>query len=322
MITFNTKITGLLNIKYPIIQAGMIWVSGWRLASAVSNTGGLGLIGSGSMKPELLKEHIQKCFAATDNPFGVNIPLLRGDVEELVKVAVDEGVRIVFTSAGNPKKFTNVLKKKNITVIHVVPSVKFGMKAEAAGCDAVVGEGVEAGGHNGSDEITSMALIPQLVDALSIPVIAAGGISDGRGILAALSLGAEAVQIGTRFAATLESSAHQNYKKRVVEASDNDTITAFKKIGLVRMLKNDFALKAVKADEDGWNEDKLKVLLGKKREMLGIFEGNENEGEMEAGQSSGLIKEILPVVILMNNLLEEMEKANERNQKMITNHSY
>ena len=317
MITFNTKITELLNIKYPIIQAGMIWVSGWRLASAVSNTGGLGLIGSGSMKPELLKEHIQKCFAATDNPFGVNIPLLRGDVEELVKVAVDEGVRIVFTSAGNPRKFTNVLKKKNITVIHVVPSVKFGMKAEAAGCDAVVGEGVEAGGHNGSDEITSMALIPQLVDALSIPVIAAGGISDGRGILAALSLGAEAVQIGTRFAATVESSAHQNYKKRVVEASDNDTITAFRKIGLVRMLKNDFALKAVNADKDGWNEDKLKVLLGKKREMLGIFEGNENEGEMEAGQSSGLIKEILPVEILMNNLLEEMEKANERNQKIV-----
>ena len=210
-----------------------------------------------------------------------------------------------------------MLKKKNITVIHVVPSVKFGMKAEAAGCDAVVGEGVEAGGHNGSDEITSMALIPQLVDALSIPVIAAGGISDGRGILAALSLGAEAVQIGTRFAATLESSAHQNYKKRVVEASDNDTITAFKKIGLVRMLKNDFALKAVKADEDGWNEDKLKVLLGKKREMLGIFEGNENEGEMEAGQSSGLIKEILPVEILMNILLEEMEKTNERNQKIV-----
>jgi enoyl-[acyl-carrier protein] reductase II len=317
MITFNTKITELLNIKYPIIQAGMIWVSGWKLASAVSNTGGLGLIGSGSMKPELLREHIQKCFAATDSLFGVNIPLLRSDVEELVKVAVDEGVRIVFTSAGNPNKFTNVLKKKNITVIHVVPSVKFGMKAEAAGCDAVVGEGVEAGGHNGNDEITSMALIPQLVDALSIPVIAAGGITNGRGILAALSLGAEGVQIGTRFAATVESSAHQNYKKRVVEASDNDTILAFKKIGLVRMLKNDFALKAVKADEEGWNEDELKVLLGKKREMLGIFEGNENEGEMEAGQSSGLIKEILPVEILMNNLLEEMEKTNERNQKIV-----
>jgi enoyl-[acyl-carrier protein] reductase II len=322
MITFKTKITKLLNIKYPIVQAGMIWVSGWKLASAVSNTGGLGLIGSGSMKPDLLKEHIQKCFTATDKPFGVNIPLLRSDVEELVKVTVDEGVKIVFTSAGNPKKFTIVLKENNITVIHVVPSVMFGLKAEAVGCDAVVGEGVEAGGHNGSDEITTMALIPQLVDALNIPVIAAGGISDGRGILGALSLGAEAVQIGTRFAATVESSAHQNYKRRVVEASDNDTILAFKKIGLVRMLKNDFALKAVKADEDGWNEAQLKVLLGKKREMLGIFEGNENEGEMEAGQGSGLIKEILPLDLLMNKLLEEVEKANVRNQKMFTTRSY
>ena len=321
MITFNTKITKLLNIKYPIIQAGMVWVSGWKLASSVSNNGGLGLIGSGSMKPELLKEHIQKCFAATDKPFGVNIPLLRSDVEELVKVTVDEGVKIVFTSAGNPQKFTNVLIENNITVIHVVPSVKFGLKAEAAGCDAVVGEGVEAGGHNGNDEITTMALIPQLVDALSIPVLAAGGISDGRGILGALSLGAEGVQIGTRFAATVESSAHQIYKKRVVEASDNDTILAFKKIGLVRMLKNDFALKAVKADQDGWNEDKLKALLGNKREMLGIFEGNKNEGEMEAGQSSGLIKEILPVDLLMNKLLEEVGNANVRNQKMLTTHS-
>ncbi len=322
MITFNTKITELLNIKYPIVQAGMVWVSGWKLASSVSNNGGLGLIGSGSMKPELLKEHIQKCFAATDKPFGVNIPLLRSDVEELVKVTVDEGVKIVFTSAGNPKQFTKELKENNISVIHVVPSVKFGLKAEAAGCDAVVGEGVEAGGHNGSDEITTMALIPQLVDALNIPVIAAGGISDGRGILAALSLGAEGVQIGTRFATTVESSAHQNYKKRVVEASDSDTILAFKKIGLVRMLKNDFALKAVKADKDGWNEVKLKTLLGNKREMLGIFEGNENEGEMEAGQGSGLIKEIMTVDLLMNKLLEEVEKANVRNQKMVTTRSY
>ena len=321
MISFNTKITRLLKIKYPIIQAGMIWASGWKLASAVSNNGGLGLIGSGSMKPELLREHIQKCFAATENPFGVNIPLLRRDVEDLIKVTIDEGVKIVFMSAGNPKKFTSVLKGKNITVIHVVPSVKFAIKAEAAGCDAVVGEGVEAGGHNGSDEITSMALIPQLADALSIPVIAAGGISDGRGILAALSLGAEGVQIGTRFAATVESSAHQNYKKRVVDASDNDTILAFKKIGLVRMLKNDFALKAVKADQDGWSEDKLKELLGKKREMLGIFEGNEKEGEMEAGQSSGLIKEILPVDLLMKKLLSEVEKANRRNQIIISNFS-
>ncbi len=320
MITFKTKITELLKIKYPIVQAGMIWVSGWKLASAVSNKGGLGLIGSGSMKPELLEEHIKKCAAATDKPFGVNIPLLRSDVEDLVKVTVDEGVKIVFTSAGNPKKFSNLLKENNITVVHVVPSVKFGIKAEATGCDAVVGEGVEAGGHNGSDEITSMALIPQLVDALSIPVIAAGGITDGRGIVAALSLGAEAVQIGTRFAATVESSAHHNYKKRVVEASDTDTILAFKKIGLVRMLKNDFALRAVKADEDGWNQDKLKSLLGKKREMLGIFEGNEQEGEMEAGQGSGLINEILPVNLLMDKLLKEVHTAEERNHKLISTH--
>jgi enoyl-[acyl-carrier protein] reductase II len=295
----------------------MIWVSGWKLASAVSNNGGLGLIGSGSMKPELLREHIRKCFSATDKPFGVNLPLLRGDVEDLVKVIIDENIKIVFTSAGNPKEFTDKLKKENIIVVHVVPSVKFGMKAEAAGCDAVVGEGVEAGGHNGADEITTMALIPQLVDALNIPVIAAGGISDGRGILAALSLGAEAVQIGTRFAVTVESSAHQTYKERVVRATDNDTILAFKKIGLVRMLKNEFALKAAEADANGWEEEKLRELLGKKREMLGIFNGNETEGELEAGQSSGLIKEILPVKSLMDKLLIEVEQAMERNEKII-----
>ena len=208
-----------------------------------------------------------------------------------------------------------------VQLYHVVPSSKFDLNAEAAGCDAVVGVGVEAGGHNGNDEITTMALIPQLVDDLSIPVIAAGGITDGRSTLGALSLGAEGVQIGTRFAATVESSAHQNYKNRVVEASDNDTILAFKKIGLVRMLKNDFALKAVKANEDGWNEDKLKALLGNKREMLGIFECNENEVEMEAGQGSGLIKEILPVDLLMNKLLKEVGNANVRNQKMLTTHS-
>lgn len=298
----------------------MIWVSGWKLASAVSNNGGLGLIGSGSMKPELLREHIKKCIAATNKPFGVNLPLLRGDVEDLVKVIIDENIKIVFTSAGNPKKFTDVLKKEKIIVVHVVPSVKFGIKAETAGCDAVVGEGVEAGGHNGADEITTMALIPQLVDALNIPVIAAGGVSDGRGILAALSLGAEAVQIGTRFAVTIESSAHQIYKERVVQASDNDTILAFKKIGLVRMLKNEFASKALVAEANGWGEEKLRELLGKKREMLGIFNGNEKEGELEAGQSSGLIKEILPVKSLINKLLREIEQASGRNNKLFNSH--
>ncbi|GBD87107.1 nitronate monooxygenase [bacterium BMS3Abin03] len=309
----KTKITELLKIEYPIIQAGMIWVSGWKLASAVSNCGGLGLIGSGSMKPGLLKEHISKCKAATDKPFGVNIPMLRADVDELVKVTIEEKVKIVFSSAGNPKRFIDILKENNVTVAHVVPSVKFGLKAEAAGCDAVVGEGVEAGGHNGSDAITTMALIPQLVDSLRIPVIAAGGIADGRGILAALSLGAEGVQIGTRFAATIESSAHPNYKRRIVAARDDDTVLAFKKIGLVRMLKNEFASRAIKAEEECWNIDKLKELLGRKREMKGIFEGDEIEGEMEAGQGSGLIKEILTVKDLFDKLLKEVDETMKRN---------
>ena len=317
MLSINTKITELFKIKYPIIQAGMIWVSGRKLASAVSNCGGLGLIGSGSMKPELLREHIMQCRAATGNPFGVNIPLLRGDAEELVKVTIEEGVKIVFTSAGNPKKFIDVLKENNVIVTHVCPSVKFGIKAETSGCDAVVGEGVEAGGHNGADEITTMALIPQLVDALKIPVIAAGGIADGRGIAAALSLGADGVQMGTRFAATVESSAHQNYKRRVVEALDNDTILAFKKIGLVRMLKNEFAMLSIKAEEEGWDEEQLKELLGRKREMKGIFEGDELEGELEAGQSSGIIHEILTVRELFNKLLNEIKQAASRNSNII-----
>jgi len=309
MISLKTKITALLQIEYPIIQGGMIWVSGWKLASAVSNNGGLGLIGSGSMKPELLREHINKCFDATKKPFGVNIPMMRDDAEELVNVVLEEGVKIVFTSAGNPKTFTQILKQNNVTVIHVVPSVKFGLKAESAGCDAVVGEGVEAGGHNGFDEISTMTLIPQLVDALSIPVIAAGGIGDGRGLLAALSLGADGVQIGTRFAATEESSAHPNFKRRIVEAVDSDTVLALKKNGLVRMIKNEFAEKAVKANDEGWSAEQQAELLGKKRAMLGIFEGDEKEGELEAGQISGLIKEILPVKEVINNLLNETEDA-------------
>jgi len=315
---FKTRITELLNIQYPIIQAGMVWVSGWKLASAVSNEGGLGLIGSGSMKADLLREHIQKCKLATNKPFGVNIPLLRRDAEELVNVVIDEGAKIVFSSAGHPGKFINKFKENNITVVHVIPSVKHALKAEEVGCDAVVGEGVEAGGHNGINETTTIALIPQLVDAVNIPVIAAGGIADGRGILAALSLGAEGVQIGTRFAATVESSAHPNYKKKVVEVKDDGTVLAFKKIGLVRMMKNDFALRAVKAEEEGWNDVKLMELLGSKRERLGIFEGDETEGELEAGQSSGLVKEILTVKELFSKLLNEISLAETRNQKIIS----
>lgn len=318
MIKIQTRITELFNIKYPLIQAGMVWASGWKLASAVSNEGGLGLIGSGSMKPEILREHIQKCQTATSNPFGVNIPLHRRDAEELVKVTIDEGVKIVFSSAGHPGKYINKFKEKNVIVAHVIPSVKHALKAQEVGCDAVVGEGVEAGGHNGINETTTIALIPQLVDAVKIPVIAAGGIADGRGILAALSLGAEGVQIGTRFAATVESSAHPNYKQKVVEAKDDGTVLALKKIGLVRMLKNDFAYRAVKADSEGWEDVKLKELLGTKRERLGIFEGDEVEGEMEAGQSSGLVNEIITVKELFVKLLKEIETTQSRNQDLIT----
>lgn len=311
----NNRITNIFGIKYPIIQAGMVWVSGWKLASAVSNNCGLGLIGSGSMKPELLEEHILNCKKATEKSFGVNIPLMRKDAEELVNVCISNKIKIVFTSAGNPKTFIEKLKENNIVVAHVVPSVKFALKAEQAGCDAVVAEGVEAGGHNGTDEITTMCLIPQVVDAVKIPVIAAGGIADGRGILAALSLGAEGVQIGTRFAATIESSAHTNYKEKVVEAIDNDTVLAYKKIGLVRMLKNDFANRSILAEQSGWNEDQLKELLGKKREKLGIFGGDKIEGEMEAGQSSGLIKNILTVDELFKELISDFDKAKDKMMK-------
>lgn len=308
----KTKITELFKIDFPIIQAGMVWVSGWRLASAVSNCGGLGLIGAGSMKPDLLKEHIQKCKAATDKPFGVNIPLLRKDADELVKVCLDNGVKIFFTSAGNPKTFTSLLKEKCCTVVHVVANLKYGLKAQEAGCDAVVGEGVEAGGHNGADQLTTFCLIPQLVNKLNIPVIAAGGIVDGRGILAALSLGAEGVQIGTRFAATVESSAHENYKQEIVRSGDQDTTLAFKKIGLVRLIKNDFALRAMKAENEGWNEVQLRELLGAKRERSGIFEGDLVEGELEAGQGVGLINDIPTVKDLFDRFLHEYEQANKR----------
>ena len=305
----KNRITELFGIQYPIIQAGMVWVSGWKLASAVSNCGGLGLIGAGSMKPDLLREHIQKCRAATSKPFGINIPLLRKDIEDLIDVVIEEKVKIVFSSAGHPGKFIDHFKKNNMIVAHVAPSVKYGLKAESVGCDSVVGEGVEAGGHNGIDEITTFALIPQLADALKIPVIAAGGIADGRGILAALALGAEGVQIGTRFAATVESSAHENYKRRIVEAKDNDTTLVLKKIGMTRIIKNEFSRLAEQAESKGSSEEELKIMLGEKRERLGIFEGNETEGMLEAGQASGLINDILPVNLLMNKLINEYNSA-------------
>jgi enoyl-[acyl-carrier protein] reductase II len=302
-------VTRLFAITYPIIQAGMVWTAGWRLAAAVADCGGLGLIGSGSMKPELLREHIQKCRAATGKPFGVNIPLLREDAPELVAVAIEEKMNIIFTSAGSPEKYIDKLKKNSCTVVHVVSSVRQAEKAERVGCDALVGEGVEAGGHNGRDELTTLCLIPQLADAVGIPVIAAGGIADGRQIAAAFCLGARGVQIGTRFAATSESSAHQRYKELVAAAPDSGTVLAFRKIGLVRMLNNDFARRAVRAEQEGASEAQLAELLGSKRERSGIFEGDEVEGEMEAGQSSGLVHKILPVAAVFEKLVSEYDTA-------------
>lgn len=308
----KNRITDLLKIDYPIIQAGMVWVSGWKLASAVSNNGGLGLIGAGSMKPELLREHIQKCSSATSKSFGVNLPLLRGDANELLNVIIDEGVKIVFTSAGHPGKFIEQLKKNEIKVIHVVSNVKQALKAESVGCDAVVGEGVEAGGHNGADELTTFCLIPMLVDNVNIPVIAAGGIVNGNGIAAAFALGAEAVQIGTRFAATIESSAHDNYKRKIIESNDTSTTLVLKKIGMARIIKNKWSEIVIKAESGGADETELKKLLGEKRERLGIFEGDENEGMMEVGQGVGLIKEILSVESLMKKLIQEYDEAIKR----------
>lgn len=310
----NNRLTDKLQIQFPIIQAGMIWVSGWKLASAVSNCGGLGLIGAGSMKPELLREHIKKCKAATTKSFGVNIPLMREDASKLIDVVVEENVKIVFSSAGNPAKFIDILKKNNIIVVHVVPSVKHGLKAENIGCDAIVGEGVEAGGHNGIDEITTFCLIPQLVNVVKIPVIAAGGIACGKQIAAAFCLGAEAVQLGTRFATTFESSAHQNYKNAVINSKDNDTVLAFKKIGLVRMIKNDFAYRALESDLQNWSKENQLELLGKKREMRGIFDGDLSEGMLEAGQSSGLINEVLSVEQVFKKLLLEFSDVRQFNK--------
>lgn len=306
------RVTELFGIQYPIVQAGMVWVSGWKLASAVSNSGGLGLIGAGSMKPDLLREHIVKCKTATSKPFGVNIPLLRKDAEELVDTVINENIKIIFTSAGHPGKFIEKLKNAGTIVVHVVPSLKYALKAESVGCDAIVGEGVEAGGHNGIDEITTFCLIPQLAEALKIPVIAAGGIVNGAGILAALSLGAEGAQIGTRFAVTVESSAHPVYKQKVVEAKDTDTILVLKKIGMARMLKNEFSMEAFKKETEGTEEETLRILLGEKRERAGIFEGDEKNGMLEAGQASGLIRDILTVPELFSRLIAEFDEARGR----------
>jgi enoyl-[acyl-carrier protein] reductase II len=306
----RTRINALFDIQYPIVQAGMVWTAGWRLASAVSENGCLGLIGSGSMKPELLREHISKLrnYFKEKNiskPFGVNIPLIRGDSAELVRTVIQEGVRIVFTSAGSPKHYSRQLKDADIKVAHVVPSVKHALKAQDAGCDAVVAEGFEAGGHNGIDEITTFCLVPQVADAVEIPVIAAGGIATGRQILAAFALGAEGVQIGTRFAATFESSSSDIHKKMIVEAKDDSTILTLKKLTPVRLYKNKFALEADAAEKSGAPVDELKQILGAKRERKGIFEGDMDEGELEMGQSSGLVHDIKSAKEVITDLIAE-----------------
>jgi enoyl-[acyl-carrier protein] reductase II len=308
----TTRVTDLFGIQYPIIQAGMVWVSGWRLASAVSDAGGLGLIGAGSMKPELLAEHIRKARAATAHPLGVNIPLLRVDADELIRTTIGEGIRIVVTSAGHPGKFLTLLKDAGCVVAHVVPSVKHAIKVESVGCDAVVAEGFEAGGHNGYEETTTLSLIPQVADAVRIPVIAAGGIADGRQMLAVFALGAEGVQVGTRFAATVESSAHSLFKQKIVESGEGDTVLTMKKVAPVRLIRTPFALRAVEAEARGADREELIELLGRKREMLGMFEGDLDEGEFEAGQSAAIVREILPAAEVLRRLLAEYESARQR----------
>ncbi len=308
----TTRVTQLFGTLYPVVQAGMVWTAGYRLAVAVSEAGGLGLIGAGSMKADLLREHIRKARANTKRPFGVNIPLLRRDAEDLVRVTLEEGVNIVFTSAGHPLKFTARLKQGGCTVVHLVAAVKHAVKAVEAGCDAVVAEGFEAGGHNGVDEITTLTLVPQVVDAVRVPVLAAGGLADGRGVAAALALGADGVQVGTRFAATVESSSHENYKRSVVAAGDQDTVLTLRKLVPVRMINTPFALRAVEAERRGADRSELEQLLGQKREMMGIFEGNIEEGELEAGQSAGLVREILPAGEVVRRLMEEYYRVKER----------
>ena len=306
-----TRVSQLFAIRYPIIQGGMVWTAGCKLAVAVSEAGGLGLIGAGSMKPELLRGHIRSAKERTAKPFGVNIPLTRDDADELVGVTLAEAVRIVFTSAGTPVKFTGRMKQAGCTVVHVVASVRHALKAAQAECDAVVTEGFEAGGHNGIDEITTLALVPQVVDAVSLPVIAAGGIADGRGMAAALALGAQGIQMGTRFAATVESSAHLEYKNAIVAAGDAGTVLTLKKMAPVRLIKTPFALKALEAEQRGATREELAGLLGRKREMMGIFEGNLDEGELEAGQSSGLVSEILPAATVVQRTMEEYYRVKQ-----------
>ena len=309
MPAFSNRVTKLFGVKYPIIQAGMIWASGWRLASAVSNAGGLGLIGSGSMYPDILREHIQKCKAATSKPFGVNIPLLYPDIDKHVQIVIEEGVKIVFTSAGNPKTWTGVLKEKGITVAHVISSSKFAKKAEEAGCDSVVAEGFEAGGHNGREETTTMVLIPAVVNAVKIPVIAAGGIATGRQMLAAMVMGAEGVQMGSRFVASEEASSHINFKNAVINSQEGDTILTLKQLTPVRLIKNNFSKAVQDAENRGAGVEELKELLGRARAKKGMFQGELDEGELEIGQVSANLDNILPAAKIVDEVWNECKEA-------------
>ncbi|UAB74678.1 nitronate monooxygenase family protein [Mesoflavibacter sp. SCSIO 43206] len=305
----QNRITDLFNIKYPIVQGGMIWNSGWRLASAASNSGILGLIGAGSMYPDVLREHIQKCKKATDKPFGVNVPMLYPNIEEIMNIIVEEGVKIVFTSAGNPKTWTKWLQDKGITVVHVVSSVKFALKAQEAGVDAVVAEGFEAGGHNGRDETTTLTLIPMVKEHLKIPLLAAGGIATGKAMLACMVLGADGVQVGSRFVASTESSAHQAFKQVVVDAKEGDTQLTLKELAPVRLIKNKFFNDVEALYKSAPTPEQLKELLGRARAKKGMFEGDLDEGELEIGQISGLIHDIKPVAEIVKEMVEDFEMA-------------
>lgn len=309
---FSNRITQLFNIEYPIIQAGMIWASGWKLASAVSNAGGLGLIGAGSMYPDVFREHIQKCKAATAKPFGVNIPLLYPDIDKHIQILIEEAVKIVFTSAGNPKTWTQHLKQNGIQVVHVVSSSKFALKAQDAGCDAIVAEGFEAGGHNGREETTTMVLVPAISKAVSVPVIAAGGIATGRQMLAAMVLGAEGVQMGSRFVASEDASSHINFKQAVINAAEGDTFLSLKKLTPVRLLKNKFFQQVQEAELRGADDEELKQLLGRARAKKGMHEGDLDEGELEIGQVSALLDDILPAGKIVENVWKEFNEALRR----------
>ena len=305
----QNKVTQLFNIQYPIIQGGMVWVSGWKLASAVSNAGGLGIIGAGSMYPEVLRKHIQKCKAATTRPFGVNIPLLYPDIDQLMTIVVEMGVKIVFTSAGNPKIWTSHLKEKGITVVHVVSSLKFALKAQEAGVDAIVAEGFEAGGHNGRDETTTLTLIPAIKEKITIPIIAAGGIATGTAMLAVMILGADGVQLGSRFVASNEASSHKLFKQKVVATQEGETQLTLKELAPVRLVKNKFYHDIQTAYKKGASVSELKELLGRGRSKKGMFEGDMQEGELEIGQVSALIHDIKPVAQIIHDIVNEFNNA-------------